>query len=72
MKIDKEKLNSLVELSDDELWRNVVELGRSHGLSLPNKTPSHDELDKLRAIVKDGSRLNMTTAVKLLSKYRSK
>ena len=72
MKIDKEKLNSLVELSDDELWRNVVELGRSHGLSLPNKTPPHDELDKLRAIVKDGSRLNMTTAVKLLSKYRSK
>lgn len=71
MRIDKDKLNELVELSDDELWKKVVEIGSTHGFTLPTKTPAHEELEKLRGIVRDGSRMNMVSAMKLLNKYRS-
>ena len=71
MRLDKDKLNELVTLPDDELWKRVIEIGRSHGIPLPDKTPTHDELEKLRSIARDGSRLNVAAAMKLLGKYRS-
>ena len=70
MRFDKDKLNELVSLNDDELWRTVVEIARSHGFSLPTKTPEHAELEKLRQIARDGSKMNVALAMKLLSKYR--
>ena len=71
MRLDKDKLNELVALPDDELWRTVVEIGKSRAFTLPDKTPAHEELEKLRAIAKDGSMMNVAAAMKLLGKYRS-
>jgi hypothetical protein len=70
MKFDKDKLNELVSLSDDELWRTVVEIGRSHGFTLPTRTPEHAELEKLRAIARDGSKMNLGLAMKMLNRYK--
>ena len=70
MKFDKDKLNELVSLPDDELWRTVVEIGKSHGFTLPAKTPEHAELEKLRSIARDGSKMNVGLAMKILSRYR--
>ena len=70
MRFDKDKLNELVSLPDEELWKRVVEIGRSHGMTLPSKTPSHDELEKLRSIARDGSKMNIGLAMKLMNKYR--
>lgn len=70
MRFDKDKLNELVTLPDDELWKTVVEIARSHGIVLPGKTPDHAELEKLRAIARDGSKMNVGLAMKMLSKYR--
>ena len=70
MKFDKDKLNDLVSLPDDEFWRAVKDIGRSHGITLPEKTPAHAELEKLRSIARDGSKMNVGLAVKLLSKYK--
>lgn len=72
MKFDKDKLNELVSLSDDELWKTVVEIGKTHGFVLPNKTPEHSELEKLRSIARDGSKINVALAMKMLSKYKGK
>ena len=72
MKFDKNKLNELVALPDDELWKTVVEIGKTHGFVLPNKTPEHSELEKLRSIARDGSRINVALAMKMLSKYKGK
>lgn len=69
MRFDKEKLNELINLPDDELWRTVVAIGRTHGFALPEKTPAHEDLEKLRKIAKDGSRMNVGAAMKILSKY---
>jgi hypothetical protein len=70
MRFDKDKLNELVSLSDEEMWKRIVEIGRTHGLSLPPKTPEHTELEKLRSIARDGSKINMSLAMKMLNKYR--
>ena len=70
MKLDKNKLNELVSLPDDELWKKVVEIGKSHGFILPSKTPEHSELEKLRSIARDGAKMNVASAVKLMSKFR--
>ena len=72
MKFDKDKLNELVSLPDDELWKRVVEIGKSHGFVLPTKTPEHQELEKLRSIARDGSKINVALAMKMLSKYKGK
>lgn len=70
MKFDKDKLNELVALPDDELWKTVVEIGKSHGFTMPTKTPEHSELEKLRSIARDGSKMNVGLAMKILSKYK--
>lgn len=70
MRFDKEKLNELISLPDDELWRTVVMIGKTHGFTLPSKTPPHDELEKLRGIARDGAKMNVAGALKILNKYR--
>ena len=70
MKLDRDKLNELVNLPDDELWKKVVEIGRSHGFILPEKTPEHSELEKLRSIARDGAKMNVASALKILSRSR--
>lgn len=70
MRLDRDKLNELVALPDDELWKKVVEIGKSHGFVLPAKTPDHAELEKLRSIARDGAKMNLASAMKLLYKYR--
>lgn len=72
MRFDRDKLTELVELPDDELWKKVVEIGKTHGFVLPERTPAHEELEKLRSIARDGSRLNVASAMKLLTKYRGR
>ena len=69
MRFDKEKLNELINLTDDELWRTIVDIGRGHGFVLPDKTPDHADLEKLRKIAKDGAKMNVGAAMRILSKY---
>lgn len=69
MRFDKEKLAELIALPDDELWRTIVSIGKTHGFTLPPKTPPHEDLDKLRKIAKDGAKMNVTAAMRILSKY---
>ena len=39
MKIDKEKLEKLLEKDDAELWREVITIARGKGLNLPDTPP---------------------------------
>ena len=69
MKINKEDLARLAALPDDQLWAEVLRVGKSHGINLPTSQPSHADLDKLRGIV-SGSRINMGEAFRILNEYR--
>ena len=70
MKIDKEKLAALVALPDDELWQQIRAIAESHGFKLPEKTPSHTEMEKMRSAVNNGARLNLAEAVRVINNYR--
>ena len=70
MRLDRDKLNELVSLPDDELWKKVIEIAKEYGFTLPEKTPEHSELEKLRSIAGDGSKMNVAGALRILSKYK--
>lgn len=70
MKINKERLNALTDMSDEMLWKTVREIATSHGYSLPERAPSHSEMEKLRAAMRGGDKINMADAVKLLKNYK--
>ena len=70
MKVNKEKLASLVAMPDDELWCEIVKIAASHGFKLPEKTPSHEEMEKMRSAVKGGAKLNLTEAIRVIDRYR--
>ena len=69
MRVNKDELNRLKELSDEELWAEIVRLGGRYGVKMPTATPPHDQLEKLRATF-SGVKLNIPGALKILDEYR--
>lgn len=70
MKIDQQKLEKLTKMPDDELWREIVKIAKSHGIALNEKTPSHSELEKMRMAVLSGAKLNLGVAMKMINEYK--
>ena len=70
MKLDKENLKKIASLPDDELWKTVHSIAKSHGVSLRENPPSADEITKLRQILNDSDKLNMFAAMKLINEYK--
>ena len=70
MKIDKEKLERLLEKNDEELWREVVKVAGAKGLRLPETPPPKSEMDKMRAAVSHGSGFRLAEAVRIIDRYR--
>ena len=67
MKIDKSKLQAMAALSDEDLWKEIQFAAKSKGLSLPEKSPSPSELQKVRDALSDVDKLKLSTAVKLIN-----
>ncbi len=70
MKVNKEKLAELCALGDNELWREIRSIAASHGFSLPEKTPSHSEMQKMREAVSGGAKLRLGEAIRILNNYK--
>ena len=71
MKFNKEQLDTLIALPDDALWAEIVRMAKNYGFALPEKTPSHADLEKLRSTV-NGANINVSEALKLLNGYRKR
>ena len=69
MKIDQTKLAAIAAMPDEAMWREIVNAGKKHGFTLPERTPPHEELEKIRAAI-SGGRMNLTGAIRILDKYR--
>ncbi len=69
MRIDKAQLEAIAAMPDDKLWATVVSMARGYGFSLPEKTPPHEDLEKLRAAV-SADKINVSDAMRLLNSYR--
>lgn len=71
MKIDKEKLDRMLNMSDDELWREIKSICDRVKISVPNETPPHDKLESLREIARSG-RISFSEAMRMLADYKRK
>lgn len=71
MRFNKEQLDALVALPDDALWAQIVSMAKGYGFNLPTETPPHADLEKLRGAV-NGSKINVTDAIKILKNYQGK
>ena len=69
MKINRDELDRLTKLSDEQLWEEIVKMGESRGFKLPKSAPPHSELMKLRELV-GGSKISVSDAYKILNAFR--
>jgi len=69
MRISKEKIEALLALPDDALWVEAVRLAKSYGITIPERTPSKEEMNKLRDVI-GGEKINTGEALKLINNYR--
>ena len=70
MKIDKNKLEAMLSLSDEELWREIRTVAKSKGISMPEKTPSCTELTKVRSALADADKLSLPSAMRLINELK--
>ena len=70
MRIDKEKVKALCALPDEELWAQIVSIGRENGFTLPKSVPSHTDMQKLRDAVNGGTKINIAAALKIIDNHR--
>lgn len=70
MKIDKNKLEAIVALPDDELWRLILDIAKSKGITLPERPPRHEELEKIRAAISHGASPNIAEALRVIKDYK--
>lgn len=67
MNIDRSKLEGLTQLTDEELWAQIRKMAEFHGLRLPAATPPHSELEKLREICRNDSKINLIQAMRVVN-----
>lgn len=69
MRFDKTKLEALAALPDDQLWAEVIKIASSFGYSLPQSTPPHDQLEKMRDMAR-ADKINPSEAIRLVNQYK--
>lgn len=69
MRVDKEKLDKLLSLPDEALWAEIVRLAGTYGFDLPKKTPTKEQLSKLRATA-NNDKIKAAEAMKLLNSIK--
>ena len=69
MKIDQALIAELSALPDDELWKRIHEMAKTHGIRLPEATPPPETLAKLRGAVRGNGSLKVAEAAAVIGKY---
>ena len=72
MKFDKSKLDELAKLPDKELWDKIKTIAASHGLHLPEREPTHAELEKLRNTISGSEKISPIDAMRIINQYKKK
>ena len=70
MKIDKERLKKMAEKSDDELWGEILSMAKARGFSLPEKTPKHEDIERIRRALTGAEKISLSDAAKIMNSYK--
>ena len=60
----------LSKMNDRELWEQIRIIAKGHGISLPDKAPTHEELEKVRGLISGGGRISIADAYKIMNQYK--
>lgn len=72
MKLNQEQLKRLSTLSDAELEREIRRMAAAKGLSLPQASPAHEDLEKLRALLTSEKGFGLMDAMRYYNAYKKK
>lgn len=72
MKINKEELSKIATLPDAQMWQAICSVAQSNGYNLRAREPSHEELEKIRGILRGDIKIGMLDAMRLLNSYKDR
>lgn len=72
MRFDKEKIERLASLPDRELWAEIRSMLSKHGIRLPDRMPSHEDLQRLREAFTLGEGISPMEAARFIGEYKRK
>ena len=72
MKLSREELREYASHSDTVLWTEMRAIAARYGYSLPEKTPPHSDMERVRNIMLGNERISMSEGMKMLRDYKAK
>ena len=72
MRYDKEKIKQLSAMSDEALWKEIRGMLSSYGIRLPERMPSHEDMQQLRGAFTLGEGISPMEAARLIGEYKRK
>lgn len=72
MKLNKEELRKLADLEDGAMWQGICRVAKNNGYNLIANQPKHEELEKIRGILRGDIKINVLDAMRLLNTYKEK
>ena len=70
MKIDKNTIEMLSSMTDDNLWRVICALGSASGIDLSKTKVSHDDLCRLREAMGQMTEADVGKAAELINSFK--
>ena len=72
MRLDKEKINRLAALPDEQLWKEIQSMLKKHGIFLPDRVPSTEDMKRLRDAFAVGEGISPMEAARFIGEYKKK
>ncbi len=72
MKFDPRAMEALLALDDRALWEKIRSIAAASGITLTATVPPHEDLEKLRAMMRGSGQGNVGDALATLSRYRAR
>ena len=72
MKIDREQLKKYTELDDAALWKQIRATASEYSYTLPEKQPSKEDMQRIRAIMLGTERIGISEGMKILNSYKKR
>ncbi len=71
MKFDPRAMEALLRLDDRSLWEKIGAIAAASGISLSKNPPTHEELERLREMMRGGGGGNVAEAMATIARYRT-
>ena len=70
MKVNREQLEAYAAMNDEALWKEIRKVAGSKGFSLPEATPQHEQMEKIRSAMLGVEKLTLTDALRILNEFK--